>query len=200
MTKYREILRLKGMGLSQRSIIQLPMLAKHRLRGVEQCKFLRISMAACRRRNRSRSSVLAISKKSASLHAQNSRLRIIYRELAKSGVTLSLIWSEYCESCRLSQATPLQYTQYCNHYCKYAATTKATMRIQRKPGERMEVDWAGQTATLVDSETGELTPVYIFVSALSCSQYTYVEGFLSQIQESWIAAHNNPFTHFVRRH
>ncbi len=63
------------------------------------------------------------------------------------------------------------------------------MHIQRKPGEQMEVDWAGQTATLVDAETGEILPVYIFVAALSCSQYAYVEGFLSQNQESWIAAH-----------
>ncbi|QSO45669.1 hypothetical protein [Alicyclobacillus mengziensis] len=79
----------------------------------------------------------------------------IHRELAKNGVTLSLLWSEYCEKCRLSQEIPLKYTQYCNYYRKYAATTKATMHIQRKPGEQLEVDWAGQTATLVDRDTGE---------------------------------------------
>jgi transposase len=120
----------------------------------------------------------------------------IHRELAKSGVTLSLLWSEYCEVCRLNQEIPLKYTQYCNYYRKYAAITKATMHIQRKPGDQLEVDWAGQTAQIVDKDTGELLPVYVFVAALSSSQYAYVEGFLSQNQECWIAAHVNAFSHF----
>lgn len=120
----------------------------------------------------------------------------IHRELAKSGVTLSLLWSEYCEVCRLNQEIPLKYTQYCNYYRKYAAVTKATMHIQRKPGEQMEVDWAGQTAAIIDRETGERIPVYVFVAALSSSHYAYVEGFLSQNQESWIAAHIHAFSHF----
>jgi transposase len=120
----------------------------------------------------------------------------IHRELAKSGVTLSLLWSEYCEVCRLNQEIPLKYTQYCNYYRKYAAVTKATMHIQRKPGDQLEVDWAGQTAQIVDKDTGEVLPVYVFVAALPSSQYAYVEGFLSQNQESWIAAHVNAFNHF----
>ena len=120
----------------------------------------------------------------------------IHREMAKSGVALSLLWSEYCEACRLSGELPLKYTQYCNYYRKFAATTKATMHIARKPGEQMEVDWAGQTSTIIDRDTGELMPVYIFVAALSSSQYAYVEGFLSQSLESWITAHVNAFNYF----
>jgi transposase len=111
----------------------------------------------------------------------------IHREMAKSGVTLSLLWSEYCEVCRLSNEIPLMYSQFCNYYRKFAATTKATMHIHRKPGEQLEVDWAGQTTAIVDQDTGELIPVYVFVAALSSSQYAYVEGFLSMNQESWIA-------------
>lgn len=65
-----------------------------------------------------------------------------------------------------------------------------------KPGEQMEVDWAGQTATWVEAETGELLPAYIFVAALPCSQYAYVEAFLSQDQESWITAHLHAFAYF----
>ncbi|MBO9572881.1 MAG: hypothetical protein J7497_11865 [Chitinophagaceae bacterium] len=34
----------------------------------------------------------------------------LHRELAKSGVTLSLLWHEYCEICRLSREIPLKYT------------------------------------------------------------------------------------------
>ena len=80
----------------------------------------------------------------------------IHRELAKSGVTLSLLWTEYCEQCRNHQQIPLMYSQFCNYYRNYARTQKVSMHIQRKPGDQMEVDWAGQTAVVVDRETGEL--------------------------------------------
>jgi len=71
------------------------------------------------------------------------------------------------------------YSQFCRYYRKHAAITKATLRIRQKPGESLEVDWAGKTAHIIDDITGEPIPAYIFVAALSCSQYTYVEAFLS---------------------
>ena len=66
----------------------------------------------------------------------------VHREMAKSGVTLSLLWNEYCEECRLAGDLPLMYTQFCLHYREFAQKTKATMHINRKPGDQMEVDWA----------------------------------------------------------
>lgn len=197
MTKYRDILRLNSMGLSQRSIASSL-----------QCSRNTVSEVLTRAKEKGVSWPLPADVAEADLQyllypekAQASSRKIpdceyIHRELAKSGVTLSLLWNEYCESCRLSGEIPLMYTQFCNYYRKYAATTKATMHIQRKPGEHMEVDWAGQTAALVDRETGEIMPVYIFVATLPSSQYAYVEGFLSQAQESWISAHVNAFNHF----
>lgn len=120
----------------------------------------------------------------------------VHREMAKSGVTLSLLWNEYCEECRLAGDLPLMYTQFCLHYREFAQKTKATMHINRKPGDQMEVDWAGQTAHLVDTDTGEEIPAYVFVAVLSSSQYAYVEALLSQDQECWIAAHVNAFRFF----
>lgn len=197
MIKYRDILRLSSLGLSQRSI-------------AASCQCSRNTVADVL--NRAVQKELAwplpddVGDPDLQLmlfpeRLQTSQRRIpdsehIHRELAKSGVTLSLLWSEYCETCRLSNEIPLKYTQYCNYYRKFAATTKATMHISRKPGEQLEVDWAGQTATIVDRDTGEALPVYIFVAALSSSQYAYVEGFLSQNQESWIAAHVNAFNFY----
>lgn len=120
----------------------------------------------------------------------------IHKEMAKSGVTLSLLWNEYCEQCRLSNEIPLMYSQFCRYYRKYASTQKATMHIRRKPGEQMEVDWAGQTAQIIDRNTGEAIQASIFVAVLSCSQYAYVEAFTSQNQESWIQAHVNTYKFF----
>jgi hypothetical protein len=70
------------------------------------------------------------------------------------------------------------------------------MFIERRPGEQLEVDWAGQTMGITDSITGEIVSVYIFVSALSYSGYAYVEAFMSRNQQNWIAAHVNAYRHY----
>ena len=52
------------------------------------------------------------------------------------------------------------------------------MHINRKPGEQVEVDWAGDPAMIIDPDTGEIIKVYIFVGVMTYSQYAYVEAFL----------------------
>ena len=81
----------------------------------------------------------------------------VHREMQKSGVTLSLLWVEYCEQCRQNGELPYKSTQFNKYYADYVHKTKATMHLEHKPGETMQVDWAGQTAALVDTDTGEGT-------------------------------------------
>lgn len=197
MVSYREILRLSSLGLSQRSIASSL-----------QCSRNTVSEVISRSHRQGLTWPLP-----GYLLEEDLRIRLfpekqtnstdnkpdcehIHQQLAHKGVTLSLLWTEYCNDCRLRNEIPLKYTQYCNYYRKYAAKTKATMHIKRKPGEQLEVDWAGKTAHIVDRNTGELLPVYVFVAALSSSKYSYVEGFLTQDQESWITAHVNAFKFF----
>lgn len=120
----------------------------------------------------------------------------IHREMQKSGVTLSLLWVEYCEECRAAGEMPYQSTQFNKYYADYVHKTKATMHLEHRPGETMQVDWAGQTAGIVDTDTGELIPAYVFVSALPYSGYAYVEAFLNQKQEAWIRAHVNAYSFY----
>jgi transposase len=120
----------------------------------------------------------------------------IHREMAKPGVTLQLVWMEYCEQCRASGDLPYQLSQFKKLYRDYAIQTKATMHIAHKPGEIMEVDWAGQRATVVDNETGECLEAYLFVAVLPYSGYAYAEAFFSMAQESWIAGHVNAYRYF----
>lgn len=197
MTKYRDILRLSSMGFSQRSIAascqcSRNTVAKVLSRASEQALAWPLPEDLS---DSGLENLLYPSKVQASLRRQPD-CEYIHKELAKSGVTLSLLWDEYCEACRSTNEIPLKYTQFCNHYRKYADKTKATMHIKRKPGELLEVDWAGQNAFIVDQDTGKLIPVYVFVAALSSSQATYVEGFLTQTQEDWIAGHVNAFRFF----
>ena len=53
----------------------------------------------------------------------------IHREMQKSGVTLNLLWLEYCETCRTAEELPYQLTQFKKYYRDYTAKTNATMHL-----------------------------------------------------------------------
>ncbi len=120
----------------------------------------------------------------------------IHQELAKPNVTLSLLHYEYESKCRTNQKIPYSYRSFVRHYSKYADKHKATMRIRRKPGEIMEVDWAGSTAFIYDRDTGEKIKAYVFVATLPCSQLSYAEASLSMDLQSWIRLHNHAYAYF----
>ena len=101
----------------------------------------------------------------------------VHREMQKSGVTLSLLWVEYCEQCRQNGELPYKSTQFNKYYADYVHKTKATMHLEHRPGETVQVDWAGQTAGIVDTDTGELLEAYLFVAVLPYSGYAYTEAF-----------------------
>ena len=65
-----------------------------------------------------------------------------------------------------------------------------------KPGEQIEVDWAGDPAHIIDPDTGEITDCWLFVGVLTYSQYTYVEAFMNERTGNWIRAHVHMFEFF----
>ena len=109
----------------------------------------------------------------------------VYNELAKPGVTLSLLWAEYCAKCEAEHTIPYQ-----------AASKKATLRIKRKPGETMEVDWVGDTLKVYDAASCSDIPAYIFVAVLPCSLYGYAEAFPDMKSNHWIEAHIHAYSFF----
>lgn len=120
----------------------------------------------------------------------------IYNELAKPGVTLSLLWAEYCAKCEAEHTIPYQHTQFNEKYHAYAASKKATLRIKRKPGETMEIDWIGDTLKVYDSANCCEIPAYIFVAVLPCSLYGYAEAFPDMKSNHWIEAHVHAYSFF----
>ena len=120
----------------------------------------------------------------------------VYKELQRDGVTLDLLWREYVDECRQSGELPYQSTQFNKYYNDFCAKKNATMHLNHKPGEIMQVDWAGDTTGIIDTDTGELIKVYVFVATLPYSGYSYVEGFFSMDQESWTIAHVNAYKYF----
>ena len=195
MTKYREILRLHSRGISQRDIATSCQCSRNTVtKVVARAKEVSIGWPLkAELTDGELGEMLFHSSADSAPWRRQPDLEYIHKEMAKSGVTLRLLWTEYCTTCRLGNEQPLMYSQFCYYYQKYAETKRATMHIPRKPGEQIEVDWAGQTAAIINDETGEIIPAYVFVSALAYSQYAYVEAFLARDQECWIGAHVNMY-------
>ncbi|WP_444685469.1 IS21 family transposase [Alkalicoccus luteus] len=120
----------------------------------------------------------------------------IHTELAKPHVTLTLLHEVYLRQAQEEGAIPYAYRTFTEHYHNFARKHKATMRIRRKPGELIEVDWAGTTLFVQDPDSGERIPVYVFVASLPCSQLAYVEGSFSMDLPAWIKLHQNYFAYF----
>ena len=197
MTNYREILRLDSLkidhskiagsvGCSRQTVITVLQKAKKKGIGFEDAKTL---------------SDKDLSKAINDGGIDQMQYRMpdyerIHRELYRSGVTLTLLWVEYCDECRRLGQIPYQSTQFNKYYADFVRQTGATMRIERRPGESLEVDWVGGTVPVTSDETGESSDAYVFVSALSYSGYAYVEAFWSMKMEDWLRAHVHAYDYY----
>jgi transposase len=118
-------------------------------------------------------------------------LGYIHREMQKKGVTLTLLWEEY----KTEHPDGYMLTQFCKRYSDFRKENDVYMRKHYKAGERMLVDWAGQTMKYTDAK-GKEVPVHLFVSDLPASSYLYVEAFRGQGEKSWIDGHIHAFAHY----
>ena len=96
----------------------------------------------------------------------------------------------------MSNEEPLMYSQFCYYIQKDEEKRRATMHIPRKPGEQIEVDWAGDPAHIIDPDTGEITDAWIFVGVLTYSQYAFVKAYMNEKTDNWIKAHVQMFDFF----
>ena len=198
MTKYREILRLSSLGISQQNIANSCNVSKKTVnRVLKRAKELNVSWPLD-----ANDTDAVLAEKffpSVKTVASNKRMpdfAYIRKELLRNGVSKKLLWTEYMEDCRANGEEPLMYSQFCYHIQQDEQKRRATMHINRKPGEQVEVDWAGDTATIIDPDTGEIIKAYIFVGVMTYSQYAYVEAFLDTKQKSWIYAHVHMYEFF----
>lgn len=180
MTKYREILRLASLGLSQQSIADSCGASKKTVnRILKRAKEINLYWPL----DENETDAVIAEKLFPSAPAKISSGKkmpdfdYIQKELLRNGVNKKLLWAEYMEECRLSGETPLMYSQFCYYIQQDEQKRRATMHISRKPGEQIEVDWAGNPAQVIDPDTREITKAWLFVGVMPYSQYPYVEVF-----------------------
>src|SRR5207237_370495 len=95
--------------------------------------------------------------------------RQVHEEMKRRSVTLVLLWQEY----RAEHADGYGYSRYCDLYGEWRKTISATMRQTHPAGEKLFVDYAGDTVPVFDQITNAQRLAHIFVAALGASNYTY---------------------------
>ena len=132
MTNYREILRLHSLGLNKTEI-------------ASSCQCARNTVAAnCglqwplpeEMSDRRLSECLFPSSASKPVYKMPD-YTYVHKELQRSGVTLNLLWLEYCDQCRAAGEIPYRSTQFNKYYADYLAKANATMHLNHKQCEVM---------------------------------------------------------------
>ena len=72
---------------------------------------------------------------------------LVHQELKRPGVTLQLLWEEYSRS----NEQAYKYTSFSVKYRQFAQSLKRSMRQVHVAGEKLFIDYAGQTPTLATS-------------------------------------------------
>lgn len=123
MIKYREILRLQAQSLSNRSIASSCGCSRNtvgdvlkRAKGPFEGDITDTDLQR-----------ILFPEKNKSYFRKQPDCEYIHKEMAKSGVTLSLLWHEYVEACRHRGEIPYSYRQFCHFYNDYATVSKGTM-------------------------------------------------------------------------
>ena len=109
----------------------------------------------------------------------------IHRELCRPGVTLQLLWEEYQQQ---HSGQAYKYSAFCEKYKAWARRLQRSMRQTHTGGDKLFVDYAGQTVPVVDADTGEIRPAQVFVAVLGASNYTYACATASQKATDWAAS------------
>ena len=117
----------------------------------------------------------------------------LHLELKKPGVTLQLLWDEYKAA---HPADGYEYSRFCDLYRIWRRRLDLSMRQQHKAGEKLFVDYCGQTVPIIDASSGEIHEAQVFVAVLGASNYTYAEATRSQALPDWIGSHVRAFEFF----
>lgn len=135
MTKYREILRLTALGLSQRNIMQSINVSQKTVVKVQRrAREMNLSWPLDESLTDIELGKLMFPKESKQTPKKMPNFNYIHKELMRNGVNKKLLWTEYLEECRSTGEEPLMYSQFCYHIQQDEQKRNATMHISRQPG------------------------------------------------------------------
>src|SRR5690554_4708134 len=106
------------------------------------------------------------------------------KELERPHVTRYLLWEEY----RQDNPEGYGYSQFCFHLGQILSARKPGSILEHSSGEKLFVDFAGDTFPYVDRETGEVKQAQVFAACLPYSNYTFAMAVPSQRSDDFLYA------------
>lgn len=114
------------------------------------------------------------------------------KELKRKGWTKELSWKKYLEQ----YPDGYRFTQFCEYFSHWRKRVNPVMHFDHKAGDKMYVDYTGETLQLIDKLTGEIKEVEIFVSILGASQLIYAEASFTQQKEDFLGCMENALEYY----
>lgn len=121
-----------------------------------------------------------------------SRIEYFLSELKRTGVTRDLLWQEY----KKDFPDGYSYSQFCDLLAQHRKVQEATMHFVHNPAEVMMVDFAGDSLSYVDKESGEVIKCPVFVAVLPYSGYSFAVALSDSRQPNVIKALNSCLDYF----
>jgi len=195
MRKIKEVLRLRAQGLSDRVIgrsLQIPRTTVRRYRQRAEEAGVSWPLAEGLTESALEAQLFPPSPAPGRHVRPEPDWRHVHEELRRPGVTLMLLWLEYKES----HPDGYQYSRFCELFRDWKGGLDPVLRQEHRAGEKVFVDYAGQTVPVVDRETGEVREAQIFVGVLGASNFTFAEATWSQSLPDWTGSHVRMFEYF----
>jgi transposase len=114
----------------------------------------------------------------------------VHSELSRPGVTLLLLHEEYASA---AGAGSMSVSEFRRRYDAYQRSLGIVMRQPHTPGYRLFLDYSGKRPSILNPQTGERTPVELFVSVLGASRKTFVYATYTQRLPDWCEANVRAF-------
>jgi transposase len=116
----------------------------------------------------------------------------IAKEMQRPHVTRQLLFEEF----QKENPSGIGRSAFYKEYKKYIKKNKLVMHITHKGGDKLYVDYSGDSLSYTDKITGEIISTQLFVSSWGASSYTYIEATHSQKQEDWVSSHIRMLEYF----
>ena len=107
------------------------------------------------------------------------------------GHPLKFIWEEKAQHLT---TYPNFWKQFYRKFPQYRQASVTAREFE--PGERVEVDYAGDPLEWIDLKTGEIRKAYIFVAGLGFSQLLFAWAAEDMKSRNWLGAHRRMFNFY----
>jgi transposase len=193
MRKIKEVLRLHSLGLTQREIARSCAIGQSTVSdyvAAAEARGLRWADIADWSPSRLEEALLPPLATGARAQLPLPDFAAVQTELQRhKHLTLQLIWEEY----RATHPDGYRYSRFCELYQRWRRRQEVVLRQEHRAGEKLFVDYAGDTIAVHDPASGEVRTAQLFVAVLGASNYTFAEATWSQGLADWIGSHIRVF-------